>query len=78
VLPASRSVAVPTPPDRPFELGRYAASPAVVANETRPLVAAAPAPQPRATYAEANRTTRPALIPVAGHGALMINGRGLY
>jgi rare lipoprotein A len=78
VLPAGRPIDIPTPPDRPFELGRYSASPAVAASHARPPVAAVPAMQPRAAYAEPDRATRPALLPVAGQGSLLINGRGLY
>jgi rare lipoprotein A len=75
VLPAHRPANVPTPPDRPFELGRYATAPATAGVESRP--AAAASNPPRATYVD-DRSARPAPIPVAGQGPLLINGRGLY
>jgi rare lipoprotein A len=71
-IPVGRPAAVPTPPDRPFELGRYPTTPAI---EGRPLMAASSANAPRATYGEPEQASRPALIPV-GHATL--NARGLY
>jgi rare lipoprotein A len=73
-MPSGRLVNVPTPPDRPFELGRYTTSPGA---NTQPQVAGGPALAPRATYAEPS-ASRPALIPVAGQSQVTINGRGLY
>jgi rare lipoprotein A len=74
-VPASRAAAIPTPPDRPFELGRYLAAPAT---DGRPQVAAVPTAAPRATYAEPDRSPQPALIPVSAQGQATIGGRGLY
>jgi rare lipoprotein A len=76
-LPSGRGVEVPSPTDRPFELGRYLAAPAVAPGDNRSRVATVPA-APRATYAEPEHLARPALIPVAGQGPVMVNGRGLY
>jgi rare lipoprotein A len=73
-IPSGRAVNVPTPPDRPFELGRYLAAPAT---NSQPQVATGPTVAPRATSAEP-AASRPALIPVAGQSQATINGRGLY
>jgi rare lipoprotein A len=75
-IPAGRPIDIPTPPDRPFELGRYMTSPP--ATTSRPQVAGTPVQAPRATYAEPGPAPRPALIPVSGQSQATINGRGLY
>jgi rare lipoprotein A len=77
-LPAGRVANIPAPPDRPFELGRYAAAPGVLQADNRPRLPTMPAAEPRATYAASEYTARSVLIPVAGQGPAIINGRGLY
>jgi rare lipoprotein A len=76
-MPGSRGTMIPSPPDRPFELGRYPA--AVAATDPRPSRIANVAPaESRAAFAEPAQAGRLPLVPVASQTPALITGRGLY
>ncbi|MEX2127986.1 MAG: septal ring lytic transglycosylase RlpA family protein [Xanthobacteraceae bacterium] len=76
-LPSGRAATIPSPPDRPFELGRYPAT--VATNDLRPSRVANAAPaEPRAGFIDAVQTARLPLVPVAGQASALVTGRGLY
>ena len=63
-VPMGRSIAaIPTPPDRPFELGRYPSG---------------TAPEPRAAYVDAPRAAALPVVPASVSASGMVTGRGLY
>jgi rare lipoprotein A len=79
-LPVRTGAYIPNPPDRPFELGRYPASPARDARQGRPTeIAAVSAPEARNAPAVYQRASFvPAAAPVSGVGGASFSGRGLY
>jgi rare lipoprotein A len=78
-IPAGRPAAVPPPPDRPFDLGRYPVQASVQSRDYPDRVAAAQPNEPRAGFmAAAPATARPVLIPVGSQAPVLNNGRGLY
>jgi hypothetical protein len=76
-VPAGRPSLVPSPPDRPFELGRYPAS-AIAGNPYPARVANVPPAEPRAGFAEATPAQRLPLVPAGGQLPALVTGRGLY
>jgi rare lipoprotein A len=75
-LPAVRSASIPSPINRPFELGGHQT--VIASNAVRParVADAASADVPRAGFVEAQPTRLP-VVPASGPPALM-SGRGLY
>jgi rare lipoprotein A len=65
VIPTGRMASVPTPPDRPFELGRYPTA-----------VVATTAQEPRTTFVETPRASALPVVPAPTLGP--VTGRGLY
>jgi rare lipoprotein A len=66
-MPMGRTTAIPIPPDRPFELGRYPTS-----------VAASSHREPRATFVEAPRAASLPVVPASTSSSGLVTGRGLY
>ena len=66
-MPGARGGMIPGPPERPFALGRYSASP----------VAATPDVTPARSYSP-RAAAYSAGMPIAGYASAVVSGRGLY
>ncbi len=67
-LPGARGGHIPSPPERPFALGRYSAS---------PVAAVTPDVTPARSYSPRAAAITPGM-PIAGYAAAVVSGRGLY
>lgn len=74
-LPGSRGTAIPSPPDRPFELGRY---PTVVASSAALQGAAQPTSVQSRTASVDAPVARASLLPASSFAPALVTGRGLY
>jgi rare lipoprotein A len=74
----SRSAVVPSPVDRPFELGRYSAGTAAPLPAASQTLVASTAPATRASFSEPHGAAAPRLVPASTAMPMMATGRGLY
>lgn len=77
-LPGTRGTEIPSPPDRPFELGRYPVQAASAAAHGASSQVASATYEPRSGFLRTASASRPPIVPASGQATALITGRGLY